>query len=73
LEQVSVVATTQTCITFCAGIFIGPLVDRYGPRKLMLAGVVSVTVGLFASGLAKWFPDFLFCQGVLFGVGVALL
>jgi MFS family permease len=40
IEQGSLVITVQISLTFCAGLLIGPVVDKYGPGKAILAGVI---------------------------------
>jgi DHA1 family inner membrane transport protein len=41
--------------TSLLGIFFGPLADRFGYRKMMVLGLVMLTVGMFAGG---WFPSY---------------
>lgn len=43
----------------------GWLVDKWGERKVMLAGIVGWSVACFGGGLSKTFGSFLFFRGML--------
>jgi len=41
--------------TSLLGIFFGPLADRFGYRKMMVLGLVMLTVGMFAGGFFPFY------------------
>jgi len=41
--------------TSILGIFFGPLADRFGYRKMMVLGIVMLTVGMFAGGFFPFY------------------
>lgn len=43
----------------------GWLVDKYGERKVMLAGIIGWSVACFGGGLSRSFNSFLFFRGML--------
>ena len=65
------VFAVATCIYFVGGIVTGRLGDRYGPRRLVLAGAVALTTGLVLTSLATelWMAYLTYGLGV--GIGVA--
>ena len=54
-------------------LLIGPLIDRLGPRRVMLAGAVIAGVGFLALSLAKSLWMLYLTYGVLLGLGFAAL
>ncbi|OAA62477.1 major facilitator superfamily transporter [Niveomyces insectorum RCEF 264] len=60
-------------ICFFAGVYIGPMFDKYGPRWLVLTGTVCLVVGLVLLSLCKLFWHFILAFGVLGGLSSALL
>jgi predicted MFS family arabinose efflux permease len=53
--------------TSILGIFFGPLADRFGYRKMMVLGLVMLTVGMFAGG---FFPFYGVIMMTLFLAGL---
>jgi benzoate transport len=51
------------------GLLIAPLADRYGRRKLILASLVVMMAGMFASGFARDVNELLACR-VFVGIGI---
>jgi len=49
----SLIAANQA--TSVLSIFFGPLADRFGYRRMMLAGLGSLALGMFAGGLLPFF------------------
>ena len=45
--QAALFFSFTTFIYFVVGVFTGRLADRYGPRPILLAGAVSLGLGLF--------------------------
>ncbi|WWD04636.1 hypothetical protein V865_002707 [Kwoniella europaea PYCC6329] len=57
-------------------LLCGPLANALsrwlGFRITMLFGVVGIVLGQCMAGICKNFGEFLFCQGILFGIGLGL-
>ena len=53
--------------TSLLGIFFGPLADRFGYRKMMVLGLVMLSVGMFTGG---FFPFYGFIMVTLFLAGL---
>ena len=51
------------------GMFIAPLADRFGRRRVILAALVLMSAGMLASGLVGTVAQFLFLR-VLVGMGI---
>jgi MFS family permease len=60
-------------IALAAGIWVGPLFDRYGPRWIALLGSVAFTLMVFLLAECSTFWHFMLCLGILGGFGGALL
>ena len=54
---------------FIEGPIVGPLVDRFGPRKLMLLGICMVTVGFLALSMVNTLAFFYFVYVVFLAIG----
>ena len=54
---------------FIEGPIVGPLVDRFGPRKLMLLGICMVTLGFLALSLVDTLVFFYLVYVVLLAIG----
>ncbi|EGX95934.1 monocarboxylate transporter, putative [Cordyceps militaris CM01] len=67
------IGSAQMFVLFFGGIFVGPAFDRWGARKLMLTGTFLCLVALISCSFAREFYQFLLAQGILFGLGSALL
>ncbi|MSQ33439.1 MAG: MFS transporter [Dehalococcoidia bacterium] len=62
-------ATIATGVSAVAGFFLGPLVDRYGPRRVMVAcSLLGVGVLLLLSRMSAAWQFY-----VLFGLGIGIL
>lgn len=60
-------------VLFLSGSFIGPAFDKWGARKLMLSGTFLCLAAFIACSFATEFYQLLLAQGLLFGLGCALL
>ena len=69
----SLLFSISTFIYFVLGAFTGRLGDRFGPRRVLLAGAVSLGAGLWITSLAGnlWLGIATYGFGVGFGVACA--
>ena len=67
----SLLFAVSTFIYFVLGVFTGRLGDRYGPRRVLVAGAVALGAGLWATSVAQqlWLATVTYVIGV--GIGVA--
>ncbi|RYP06724.1 hypothetical protein DL764_002976 [Monosporascus ibericus] len=65
--------STYLFLVFFAGIQVGPVFDRYGPRILVAAGSLLVVASQLLLGLCKEYYQILLTYAVLSGLGGALL
>ena len=67
----SLLFAISTFIYFVLGVFTGRLGDRYGPRRVLVAGAVALGAGLWATSAAQqlWVAMVTYVLGV--GIGVA--
>ena len=54
---------------FIEGPIVGPLVDRFGPRKLMLLGICMVTIGFLALSMVNTLVYFYLVYIVFLAIG----
>ncbi|KAK8141448.1 hypothetical protein G3M48_010501 [Beauveria asiatica] len=67
------IGSTQMFVLFLSGSFIGPAFDKWGARKLMISGTFLCLAAFIACSFATEFYQLLLAQGLLFGLGCALL
>lgn len=60
-------------LSFGAGLLIGPVFDKYGPRLLLLAGTVCIVLCTMLLGVCTAYWHFVLVFGVVGGVGTALV
>lgn len=65
------VVTLMALLSSGLGLVIGPLTDRYGYRRPLVAGLLAIAIGLAGTGLAPAYP-LLLGLGVIGGFGDAL-
>ncbi|XP_060070861.1 monocarboxylate transporter 13-like [Ylistrum balloti] len=70
--ETSWVASVITAATFATCPVSGILVNRFGMRKVALAGGIVASSGLMASSFATSLPVLTLCYGVVTGVGCGL-
>ena len=68
--QAALFFSFTTFIYFVVGVFTGRLADRYGPRPILLAGAVSLGLGLFLTSLVNNVLLGYLTSGVGVGIGV---
>lgn len=66
--QAALFFSITTFIYFVVGVFTGRLADRYGPRPLLLAGALSIGLGLFLTSLV----NNIFLGYLTYGVGAGI-
>jgi MFS family permease len=70
--SVSVVFSLAGFLYFALGMLSGPLADRWGARRLAVAGMILTGLGLAAAALARSLPQVYAAYGFGVGVGVGL-
>ncbi|PTB64207.1 MFS general substrate transporter [Trichoderma citrinoviride] len=63
----------QLFILFLGGAVVGPIFDRYGSRALMFSGTAVCLLSFICSSFAAQYYQYLLAQGILLGIGNALL
>ena len=68
--SVSLVFSLAGFLYFSLGIVSGPLADRWGARRLAVAGMLLVAAGLAAASLARSLTEVYLAYGLGVGIGV---
>jgi MFS family permease len=68
--SVSLVFSLAGFLYFSLGIVSGPLADRLGSRRLAVAGMICVGLGLAAAGMARSLTEVYLAYGLGIGLGV---
>ncbi|MBR1229978.1 MULTISPECIES: MCT family MFS transporter [unclassified Bradyrhizobium] len=68
--SVSLVFSLAGFLYFALGIVSGPLADRYGSRRLALAGMLLIGLGLAAAGAARNLLEVYAAYGLGVGLGI---
>jgi MFS family permease len=71
--DVSLVFALSGGVYFVLGAAGGMLADRYGVRRVCIAGMLLIAAGLFASSLAQSMTTIYAAYGVGVGLGIALV
>jgi len=69
-EAVSWIFSIHVFLLFITGAFFGWLSDRIGPRKVIMAGVLLISTGLFLSGFAESITHLYITFGVVVSLGI---
>ncbi|UKZ77895.1 hypothetical protein TrVFT333_005623 [Trichoderma virens FT-333] len=67
------IGSIQLFILFLGGAVVGPIFDKYGSRALMFSGTAVCLLSFICSSFAIHFYQYLLAQGILLGIGNALL
>ncbi|KAL6859701.1 major facilitator superfamily domain-containing protein [Trichoderma novae-zelandiae] len=67
------IGSIQLFILFLGGAVVGPIFDRYGSRALMFSGTAVCLLSFICSSFAAQYYQYLLAQGILLGIGNALL
>src|SRR3954465_13247157 len=68
--SVSLVFSLAGFLYFGLGIISGPLADRFGSRRLAVAGMLLIGLGFAAAGKAQKLTDIYLAYGLGVGLGV---
>ncbi|KAI6041425.1 MFS general substrate transporter [Pisolithus marmoratus] len=71
--RISWIGSLQLWAFFFMGGPIGRMFDAWGPSPLLILGTVISVLSLVLTSIATQYYQYLLAQGVLFGLGVALL
>ncbi|KAK4228996.1 putative transporter [Podospora fimiseda] len=67
------VISVYSLLSFALGIYVGPFFDRYGPRYLILAGIMCLVISLIIVSISTRQWHLIASFGILSGLGSALL
>jgi MFS family permease len=70
--SVSLVFSLAACLYFSLGVVSGPLADRWGSRRLAVAGMAVTAIGLAAASQAGTILEVYVAYGLGVGIGVGL-
>ncbi len=70
LGRVSLVFSLAGFLYFVLGMVSGPLADRLGARRLVVAGMILTGAGLAAAGMARTLTEVYLAYGLGVGLGV---
>ncbi|CAG2058110.1 unnamed protein product [Timema podura] len=71
--KIAVVANTNIALCLVSGLFLGPLLRRYGHRKVAVLGSLLVFIGMVLTGFASSFLQICFTYGFITSVGAGLV
>ncbi|MGD2126436.1 MAG: MFS transporter [Desulfobacteraceae bacterium] len=71
-ESAGVQSMALLTYTFLAPL-VGGLIDRFGPRRVIIPGILILTLGLALCATIKTLGQFYFLYGVLVGAGVTCI
>ncbi|KAF3765008.1 hypothetical protein M406DRAFT_61976 [Cryphonectria parasitica EP155] len=63
----------HTFVVFFFGLYIGPLFDKYGPKWIVLAGMLCIVTGMMLFSISTELWHFILSFGVLTGLGCSLI
>ncbi|KAL6896106.1 major facilitator superfamily domain-containing protein [Trichoderma longibrachiatum] len=67
------IGSIQLFILFLGGAVVGPIFDKHGSRALMFSGTAVCLLSFICSSFATQYYQYLLAQGILLGIGSALL
>nr|CAD7441747.1 unnamed protein product [Timema bartmani] len=71
--KIAVVANTNIALGLVSGLFLGPLLRRYGHRKVAVLGSLLVFLGMVLTGFVSSFLQICFTYGFITSVGAGLV
>lgn len=63
----------QIFFLFIGGMVIGPLYDSYGARPLVIPGSLVYVLSIMFTSISTKYYQLMLAQGVMFGIGNAML
>ncbi|GMK57910.1 hypothetical protein CspeluHIS016_0407440 [Cutaneotrichosporon spelunceum] len=72
-DKIAWIGGIQQFILFGGGLFVGRWFDAHGAHVLIIPGSVIIVLSLMFVSLCTKFYQLILCQGVLFGIGAALI
>ncbi|KAF9234690.1 MFS general substrate transporter [Melanogaster broomeanus] len=73
LFSISWIGSLQLWTFFFMGGPIGCIFDTYGPTPILISGSIILVSSIMLTGIAVEYYQYLLAQGILFGLGVAML
>nr|CAD7424946.1 unnamed protein product [Timema monikensis] len=71
--KIAVVANTNIALGLVSGLFLGPLLRKYGHRKVAVLGSLLVFIGIVLTGFASSFLHICFTYGFITSLGAGLV
>lgn len=69
--RISLVFGIQTAVIYVGAAALGGLLDRVGPRRVLLLGTMLLSGGLVGASLSTTYPQLLASYGVITGLGMS--
>lgn len=71
--EVGGIISGYTLLNLSLGFYVGPLFDRYGPRRLVLAGTLCLAASLLLVSISTSYWSLLLALGILSSLASSLL
>ncbi len=71
--RVSLVFGVQTFVIYVGAALLGAALDRFGPRRMLLAGTVLLAGGLYGTAISDSYATLVVAYGLVTGLGMGLL
>ncbi|EIW79979.1 MFS general substrate transporter [Coniophora puteana RWD-64-598 SS2] len=72
-SKISLIGSLQLWVFFAFGGLVGRLFDAYGPTSLISSGSLILTLSLMLTSISYEYWHFIVAQGLIYGIGFALL
>ncbi|KAJ9096002.1 hypothetical protein QFC21_005365 [Naganishia friedmannii] len=67
------IGSVSSCVTFAGATIGGTVMDRFGPRKVMMAGTTIMSLGFLLLSFCTELWQFFLCQSLFISSGIALM
>ncbi|KAJ9121507.1 hypothetical protein QFC22_002124 [Naganishia vaughanmartiniae] len=67
------IGSVSSCVTFAGATIGGTVMDRFGPRKVMMAGTMIMSLGFLLLSFCTELWQFFLCQSLFISSGIALM
>ena len=71
--EVSLIGTINNAFFYVAGVFSGPLADKFGVKPIVTIGAIIWVVGAFLASITDSLWQSILTQGILIGLGTAFV